>query len=434
MANMNIAKVIGLLVLGAATASAQPYTSYITGDPADVTTASVSGTVLMGGATENDNAVRWFLNRADGGDVVVLRTTGDDGYNDYFYSDLGVTVNSVETIVCTDPASGADAYVIQQVQNAEALWFAGGDQWDYISYWRDTPLEDAINNLINVKHIPIGGTSAGCAIQGQAYFSAENGTITSSQALNDPFHALMTLGNDDFLQNPATSGIITDTHYDNPDRKGRHMTFLARLYTDTGIEFRGIGVEEYTAVCIDENNIAYIFGSYPDYDDFAFFLQPNCVMPNTPEACVDGDKLTWDRNDAALKVIKIAGTDDGAGFVDLNDWKTVGGAFYQWENWSVDNAAFTALEEALPIDCTVDIADINSSGITLFPNPAVDYLRVRCPQAATFEIRDITGRLCMSGNLTAPETQLNTERLVPGTYAIVLNINGTPVFRSFIVQ
>ena len=44
----------------------------------------------MGGATENDNAMRWFLNLADGGDVVVLRTSGSDGYNDYMFNQLGV--------------------------------------------------------------------------------------------------------------------------------------------------------------------------------------------------------------------------------------------------------------------------------------------------------------------------------------------------------
>jgi hypothetical protein len=44
--------------------------------------------------------MKWFLQRANGGDILVLRTTGSNGYNSYLYSGLGVTVNSVETIVC----------------------------------------------------------------------------------------------------------------------------------------------------------------------------------------------------------------------------------------------------------------------------------------------------------------------------------------------
>ena len=37
----------------------------------------------MGGASENDAAMAWFLERAGGGDVLVLRASGSDGYNDY---------------------------------------------------------------------------------------------------------------------------------------------------------------------------------------------------------------------------------------------------------------------------------------------------------------------------------------------------------------
>ena len=47
----------------------------------------------MGGATEDDNAMKWFLEQANGGDVLILRTSGSDGYNQYFYSQLGISVN-----------------------------------------------------------------------------------------------------------------------------------------------------------------------------------------------------------------------------------------------------------------------------------------------------------------------------------------------------
>jgi hypothetical protein len=52
-------------------AIAQDYTSYFTGDTTDVTVTVQKGTVLMGGASENDNAMRWFLERAGGGDVLL---------------------------------------------------------------------------------------------------------------------------------------------------------------------------------------------------------------------------------------------------------------------------------------------------------------------------------------------------------------------------
>ena len=123
-----------LLVTLAKISFSQSYTSYFTGDTSDVTTTTQGVTVLMGGATENDNAMNWFLQHSGGGDVVVIRATGSNGYNNYLYSTLGVNVNSVETIVFNNATASHDLYVINQIRNAEALWIAGGNQWDYVSY------------------------------------------------------------------------------------------------------------------------------------------------------------------------------------------------------------------------------------------------------------------------------------------------------------
>ena len=70
----------------------QGYTSYFTGNTNNITTTPEFGVCMMGGATEHDNAMTWLLQKANGGDVVVLRSSGSNGYNDYLYSQLGVTV------------------------------------------------------------------------------------------------------------------------------------------------------------------------------------------------------------------------------------------------------------------------------------------------------------------------------------------------------
>jgi cyanophycinase-like exopeptidase len=346
-------------VLLALSTSAQTYTSYFTGSTTDVSTTTQGGTVLMGGATEDDNAMIWFLQRAGGGDVVVLRATGSDGYNTYLYTDLGVTVNSVETIVVASAAAANNPYVSNQIRNAEALWIAGGDQYDYVSIWKNSPMKDAINYLINEKNVTIGGTSAGMAIMGDAYFSAQNGSVTSAEALANPYNTYMTIGYHDFLNNPYLQNTITDTHYDNPDRKGRHTAFLAKMMTDLNINPRGIASEEYTAVCIDENGIARVFGNYPNNDDFAYFLQTNCTLPNTPETCQNATPLTWDRNQQALKVCKIAGTPDGSSFFDLNDWTSNSGG--AWKHWYVQNGIFTTTTGTAPTNVALNISGNTTS-------------------------------------------------------------------------
>jgi hypothetical protein len=96
----------------------QSYTSYLTGSVTDIVTIPSGGVCLMGGATEDDNAMKWFLHRANGGDILVLRATGSNGYNSYLYSGLGITVNSVETIVCNNASASSDPYVLQKIQQA----------------------------------------------------------------------------------------------------------------------------------------------------------------------------------------------------------------------------------------------------------------------------------------------------------------------------
>jgi cyanophycinase len=308
-------------------------TSYLTGSAADVSTTTTGGTVLMGGSTDVDEAFRWMIQKSGGGDFVVIRASGADGYNPYIYSDLG-GVNSVETLILDSRTKAQDATVAQKIRNAEALFIAGGDQANYVNYWKDTPVADAINFLINTKKVPVGGTSAGCAIMGQQYFGALSGSVTSSQALANPYNRYMTIGNSDFVNNPFLLATITDTHYNNPDRKGRHFTFLARMVKDWSLNAKGIGVEERTAVLIDQNGLAKVVGTNKAY----FLLRNN---GSNPEQCVSKQTLTWNNNQQAVKVYEIQASATVAGAnasLDLTNWTSVNGGV--WKFMSSNNGNF----------------------------------------------------------------------------------------------
>ena len=50
--------------------------------------------------TEDDNIMKWFLEQANGGDVLILRTSGSDGYIiNIFIVNYGICVNSVESLI-----------------------------------------------------------------------------------------------------------------------------------------------------------------------------------------------------------------------------------------------------------------------------------------------------------------------------------------------
>ena len=164
--------VLSCLATGAAAEDAAPvagYRRYVTGDPSDVVRPTSGLLVPQGGGDDVDANYARMGKLAGGGDFVVLRASGDDDYNEYIYGLCGC--DSVETIVFSSRDAAYDPTVIETIRNAEAIFIAGGDQSNYVRFWKGTPVEDAIN-FVAARPAPIGGTSAGMAIMGEFSYSA----------------------------------------------------------------------------------------------------------------------------------------------------------------------------------------------------------------------------------------------------------------------
>jgi cyanophycinase len=250
--------VLLLALLASATAAQEkPYRSYMTGNPADVHTKTTFGVAMLGGGEDVDEAYKWLCERSGGGDFVVLRASGADGYNDYLWKLC--KLDSVESIVTLSREAGSDPYVLEQVRNAEAIFFAGGDQANYVRYWKGTPLNDEINKAI-ARGVPVGGVSAGLAILGEFSFSAmytdetnkdRDSSITSEEALANPYDPKLTLERD-FLKVPQLKGVITDSHFTERKREGRLLAFMARIVADEWNQRPiGIGIDEGTAILLE---------------------------------------------------------------------------------------------------------------------------------------------------------------------------------------
>ena len=304
--------VTGVLVLLCAVplfAARTPYEYYAVGNQNDVTTATTARTVLMGGGSDVDAAFQWMIGKSGGGDFVVIRATGTDAYNPYIYG-LG-TVDSVETLIIPSRTAAADPFVVAKIRNAEALWIAGGNQSNYTEYWKGTPVADAINYVANTKKAPVGGTSAGLAVLGQFIYTGANGSVTSSQALADPYNRYVTLDRD-FVQIAHLGGVITDSHFVSRDRLGRLVTFLARIIKDGwASSVRGIGVDEATAVLVNPDGSSTRVGRGAVY-----FLSSNGV----PQVCASRTPLTY----TGLAVYKMS----GSATFNLALWSGSGGTSY----------------------------------------------------------------------------------------------------------
>jgi len=297
----------------------------IVGDTTDVKTVTKAGVVIMGGSTDVDAAFKWMIERSGGGDVVILRSTGTNAYNAYV-NGLG-KVNSVETLKIDSRTLANDPKVAHIIRNAEMLFIAGGDQFDYVNYWKGTKVMEAINYLLTEKKVPVGGTSAGAAILGNYYFGADKGGVDSPEALSNPYLPKISLGKDDFLKAPYLTNVITDQHFSQRNRQGRIGVFLGRILTDWSKVPYAIAVDEKTAVCIDELGIANVVGVSK-----AYFLKTNAA--NKPEIFSTGNAVTWDNKGKAIAVHAISGTISGNKF-DVKEFAPLGTA--GWENnwWSI---------------------------------------------------------------------------------------------------
>ncbi len=374
----------------------------------------------MGGSREDDNAMRWFLERADGGDVLVLRTSGSDGYNDYFFDELGITVNSVETIVFENGDAANDVHIHEAIQKAEAIWFAGGNQATYVDYWRGTPVDSLIREAVSNRKIVIGGTSAGMAILGGHYFSAINGTIRSTAALANPFDERVTIESSRFLDLPFLEDVVTDTHYDDPDRRGRHLVFMARMRNGGLTDPLGIACDERTAVCVDPSGLARIFGDAAE-DDFAYFIRPSC-SGNAPEVLDQGAPLTWNNDAKALLACRIKGTRDGANTFLLSDWRTTSGG--EWHEWSAAQGVFNSRANTEPIDCVPSHVrrHLRPDEIIAHPNPASKFLTVLLPwQVKTTIVVNASGvEIQPETFVSGMKLTVDVQKLDAGCYVLLL--------------
>ena len=284
--------------LDAATLPPEPpagLSRWLVGDPADTIATPAGGVILMGGGPDVDAAFAWQRDRIGGGDVVVLRASGADGYNDYLFDEIG-GVDSVETLIVDTRALAAEPYVRWVLDHAEAIFLAGGDQAVYLAAWKDGPVEDALASAA-ARGAVLGGTSAGCAVLGEIVYGARNGSVYSDEALADPYDARVTLERG-FLALPALAGVVTDTHFAARDRMGRLLTFVARAWTD-GLAARpvGLGIDEGTALVVDASGAATVLGAGAVY----------AIVPvAAPATCASGQPLVW--SGVALHALRAGAT------------------------------------------------------------------------------------------------------------------------------
>lgn len=259
------------------------YTYFSVGDVSAPTTGKTEAALLlMGGGDWDYRAFRWFLGKAGNGHIVILRASGDGEGGEEIYRDIGGAA-SVQTLLFDDRKAAHDPRVLAILDHADGVFLAGGDQAKYVRFWKDTPVETALNAHV-ARGRPIGGTSAGLAILGGAGYGAmDDGSVDSETALKDPLGPEVTMVRD-FLTMPYLAHVVTDTHFSVRDRIGRLIAFVAQTRATDDPQAVGLGVDEDGALCVEADGVGRFFTASSGY---AWLVQPDGAPQAKPGQPLD---------------------------------------------------------------------------------------------------------------------------------------------------
>ncbi len=214
--------------------------------------------LLVGGGAEKNEISSWSTPAyrwAGEGKRVAIIGTSTGSLAPYFKQQCGAAYAKEFAIASHDSADSQVLY--DTLLTYEVIFFRGGDQFEYYNLYRNTKLQEAVNNLYNSGGT-ICGTSAGMHILSSIVFTAENGTVYPYESIENPNNIYVTLA-DDFLN--FAPGFIFDTHVAERARFARTVGFLAYYKMNKGTDITGIGMDDMTCMTVDETGMGTVRGT-----------------------------------------------------------------------------------------------------------------------------------------------------------------------------
>ena len=282
---------------------------FVTGDPTLPRAAHTQFMLaLMGGGGSVDAAYKAIATHAGGGHIVILRAVADDSF-DPEDGDYGVSfattwgpVTSAETITFHNRQAAYDPRVLAALRGADGIFIAGGDQGNYVRYWKGTPVQEALNAHVRADR-PIGGSSAGLAILGHYSYPCLDGiSLESKVALPDPFNSSVMLEKD-FMHFRGLEQVITDSHFSARSRLGRSIVFLARLnHGQAKPGIIGLGIDEKTALLIDGSGHAQLAAGSAGSAWLTVLTQPAITLTPGEPLTIKGIRIVRLGPDSTLEL------------------------------------------------------------------------------------------------------------------------------------
>lgn len=203
----------------------------------------------------NREPYSWIVQKADSGAVVVLSVNDETSWIPDYFRSLGSRSSynlKINSRTLANTQSVADSILA-----ASAVFIKGGDQYNYINYWKGTLVESAIKQVYARGGV-VAGTSAGAMVLGKFILSARYGSLYPDDALVNPFIQTSNI-EDNFLG--LVPDVIFDTHFIERGRQARLASVLLKLGLQGIQNVTGVGLDDRTAFCISPDGKGVVMGS-----------------------------------------------------------------------------------------------------------------------------------------------------------------------------
>jgi cyanophycinase len=214
----------------------------------------------VGGGSEGTNdwnraPYSWIVEKADSGKIVVLSVNDETTWIPDYFRSLGAS--SAYNLRINSRTLADSQAMYDSIVAADGIFIKGGNQYNYINYWKGTLTEEAIKVVFNRGGV-VSGTSAGAMVLGEHDLSAKYGTYYPDDALPNPFISQSHVESD-FLK--LIPGVLFDTHVIERARQGRMVPLFVKLQSDGINDATIVGIDDRTAICISPDGTGTVMGS-----------------------------------------------------------------------------------------------------------------------------------------------------------------------------
>ena len=177
--------------------------------------------------------------------AAVASNEPDSYFRDYDRAFGKIGLKKLEHLEVRSREDASDPKVLSVLDDANAVFFTGGDQLKITSQIGGTPVFDRILEIYRSGGV-VAGTSAGASVVCGTMLTA--GTGRTSPRLGESVQMAPGLG---FIRN-----VIIDQHFAERGRMGRLLAAVAQ-----NPRTLGLGIDENTAVVIDKSESFYVVGA-----------------------------------------------------------------------------------------------------------------------------------------------------------------------------